>query len=485
MKHGSDYIIRAFLVFTVALIAQIPGELPLTNTGFETGDLTGWNMGSGDDLKVSIVTDMTSEGVNAVKISGGSGRIYKIVSNEVEIVAGTFYCIVADVLIPSADPLQEGQSFHLAGKAEGSSTEWFESAKVVTSDDVYDTWFQLIVGMTYPADANGFNAEFIWTGTGSENPGCVYVDNVRVIRMEPVAEMVNLGFEDPEDDLFDGAGAWWTWSYLPVDPPAEEEAWIDERVSRSGARSLAITTQFWYSWSDDWFWGGYYSWTGQNLYPEGYIHGGDNFYMSGWVMTSEADPLDGTAELVLELALKAPGNTHLGDLGYEGARTYSADMLTDSKTRDEWHFLEGFVQCPELAPEDICETAEFDFVLRQYGAAWGIVYADDVFIAQGVSAPSDVKDEPCRIPTGLSLSQNYPNPFNPSTIITYSMDRTQHVHLEVYDILGKEIAVLQDGVQNMGQYHVRFDASDLSSGIYVYRLKTENQIITKRMVLMQ
>jgi len=170
MKQVSILVPLACLLFAVALTAQIPGELPITNPGFEAGDASGWNMWPGDDPKVSIVTDMVSEGVNAAKISGASGAVYKMVSSEVDIVAGTFYCIVADVLIPSADPLQEGQSVYLAGKAEGSATEWFESAKVVTSADDADTWYRLSAGLTYPADASGLNAEFKWTGTGSDDP---------------------------------------------------------------------------------------------------------------------------------------------------------------------------------------------------------------------------------------------------------------------------------------------------------------------------
>ncbi|NQT25314.1 T9SS type A sorting domain-containing protein [candidate division KSB1 bacterium] len=485
MKQVSILIPLACLLFAVALTAQIPGELPITNPGFEAGDASGWNMWPGDDPKVSIVTDMVSEGVNAAKISGGSGAVYKMVSGEVDIVVGTFYCIVADVLIPSADPLQEGQSVYLAGKAEGSATEWFESPKVITSADDADTWYRLSVGLTYPADAIGLNAEFKWTGTGSDDPGCVYVDNVKVIRMEPMPDIINLGFEEPEDSLFTGDIGWWTWSYGPVSPPAGEEAWFEEGISHDdGERALAISATDWYSFYDFYWWGGYYSWTGQTPYPEGYINGGDNFYMSGWVMTPATDPLDGVVDVALELTFKGPGG-NLSNMGYEEGRVWSENTLTENSTSDEWHFLEAFITCPELAPEDTCDRIDFNFVLRQYGEAWGIAFADDVFIARGVSAPNDVKDEPGRIPTGLSLSQNYPNPFNPATNISYSIDRTQYVNVTVYDILGKEIAVLQDGVQNMGQHNVTFDASDLSSGIYIYRLKTENQTVNKRMVLMQ
>jgi photosystem II stability/assembly factor-like uncharacterized protein len=89
--------------------------------------------------------------------------------------------------------------------------------------------------------------------------------------------------------------------------------------------------------------------------------------------------------------------------------------------------------------------------------------------------------------TTVKLNQNYPNPFNPSTIISYDLPASSSVSLRVYDMLGKEIKTLVNGYQSAGSYNIRFDGSNLSSGIYFYVLKANsntNEISkTMRMIL--
>ena len=86
---------------------------------------------------------------------------------------------------------------------------------------------------------------------------------------------------------------------------------------------------------------------------------------------------------------------------------------------------------------------------------------------------------------GFVLDQNYPNPFNPSTTIEFGLDRSEMVRLSVYDLLGREVAVLVNDVQSAGTYRVSFDATDLASGVYLYRLATGAGSVSRRMVLMK
>lgn len=89
------------------------------------------------------------------------------------------------------------------------------------------------------------------------------------------------------------------------------------------------------------------------------------------------------------------------------------------------------------------------------------------------------------IPETTALHQNYPNPFNPSTVISYQLAASSQVTLKVYDLLGREVYTLVDGRINAGNHQVLLNASALASGIYFYRLTTNNTSFTKRMILMK
>lgn len=87
------------------------------------------------------------------------------------------------------------------------------------------------------------------------------------------------------------------------------------------------------------------------------------------------------------------------------------------------------------------------------------------------------------IPTSFALNQNYPNPFNPLTTITYSVPKTSNISLKIYNINGQLIETLFDGTQNAGNYIYTFDGSKLASGVYFYRLVSDEFSSTKKMLL--
>lgn len=89
------------------------------------------------------------------------------------------------------------------------------------------------------------------------------------------------------------------------------------------------------------------------------------------------------------------------------------------------------------------------------------------------------------IPLSPILSQNYPNPFNPSTVIRFALPRRQFTILEIYDILGREVATLANEVKDAGTHEVTWVASGFPSGVYLCRLTTSDDIQTRRLVLLR
>jgi len=88
-------------------------------------------------------------------------------------------------------------------------------------------------------------------------------------------------------------------------------------------------------------------------------------------------------------------------------------------------------------------------------------------------------------PAVFELSGAFPNPFNPTTTITYTLPRAEKVVLKVYDVSGRHITTLVDGWREAGKYEASFDAADLSSGVYFYRLEAGLGTASGKMVLMK
>lgn len=124
-------------------------------------------------------------------------------------------------------------------------------------------------------------------------------------------------------------------------------------------------------------------------------------------------------------------------------------------------------------------------IISQFGS--GTVQQSGV----AISSLSVTKVVPTSIENGnetaskFTLEQNYPNPFNPSTVVGFQLSVAGDASLKVYDLLGREVAVLVDGVMPAGSHTVNFDASNITSGVYIYKLEAGGQIMTRRMTLVK
>ena len=110
--------------------------------------------------------------------------------------------------------------------------------------------------------------------------------------------------------------------------------------------------------------------------------------------------------------------------------------------------------------------------------------AIQIYNSNFTDIPTAVEDQSAII-TDYNLSQNHPNPFNPNTSIQYAINSRQFVTLKVFDVLGKEIATLVNEEKPAGNYDVEFNASQLSSGVYVYKLQAGDFISSKKMILLK
>ena len=96
---------------------------------------------------------------------------------------------------------------------------------------------------------------------------------------------------------------------------------------------------------------------------------------------------------------------------------------------------------------------------------------------------TSIKDEQRILPDEFNLSQNYPNPFNATTTICFTLPKPSFVTLKVYDLKGRVIETLVNELKVGGMYDIIWNVDDLPGGIYIYRLKTEDYVTTKKLIL--
>jgi endoglucanase Acf2 len=113
----------------------------------------------------------------------------------------------------------------------------------------------------------------------------------------------------------------------------------------------------------------------------------------------------------------------------------------------------------------------------------GILFLDNLYFYKSVDV--SIEEDDLGIPKELELSQNYPNPFNPSTNIEVSIPEASAVSLIIYNSIGQRVSTILDSQLSAGKYTYSWDASNVSSGIYFYQLKSNNSIITKQLLLIK
>ncbi len=218
---------------------------------------------------------------------------------------------------------------------------------------------------------------------------------------------------------------------------------------------------------------------------------GGNFTMAGSIPANNIAIWDGTQWSTLGDGLNGPVRDILvsgSDIYVGGQFTEAGGNITYSIARwdgTSWHPLgSGINQSNNFAAiatvNSLLASPDGLYAGGQFTHA-GDKYSN--MIALYTDFTTGIKTESSIPPEKYSLSQNYPNPFNPSTNIDFSIPRQELVQLKIYDAIGEEIVTLIDGVMNQGNYSIKFDARNLASGIYFYKLRSGNFYKVKKMVL--
>jgi hypothetical protein len=162
------------------------------------------------------------------------------------------------------------------------------------------------------------------------------------------------------------------------------------------------------------------------------------------------------------------------------------EIAEPTTTSGEWEVMTWDMSGAGFENQWDLITLIFDFAQGQIGDGsenftW---YFDDLHVFAG-DVPTSTEEPGAEIPVAHALHQNYPNPFNPATVIMFDLPQQTEVRLDVFNIMGQRVATLADGIHQAGRHTVEFDASRLSSGIYIYRLQAGAVSMTRKMTLIQ
>ena len=186
------------------------------------------------------------------------------------------------------------------------------------------------------------------------------------------------------------------------------------------------------------------------------------------------------------IAVDGYGNAYV--TGYSTASNTFEDYLTIKYDKFGNRFWAYTYNGPANR-SDLGRDVVFDAYGNCYvtGGSWNSAY--EIATLQYASSDNNLVFAPSagspEFPTRYFLMQNYPNPFNPCTRINYSLPKTCFVTLKVFDVMGNEVSVLVNENRTAGNYSNIFDASQLSSGVYFYKLEAGNYTDTKKMVLLK
>ena len=198
-----------------------------------------------------------------------------------------------------------------------------------------------------------------------------------------------------------------------------------------------------------------------------------NFYLFSWQS-------EGSARFLMRFVNGAETILASDGVGYNQGQTYHLEMVSDS-SRFKIYIDQGLVF-------DIDDST---FAMGKAGLyCWGNEnsFWDNFSVTQTNYVPSQIEPEPIESMKTFVLYQNYPNPFNPKTSISFSLNKSAYINLTIYNVLGEKIINLISDYYPARKHQYQWDITNspgISSGIYIYKLETEDQLALRKMVLMK
>jgi len=223
-------------------------------------------------------------------------------------------------------------------------------------------------------------------------------------------------------------------------------------------------------------------------------------YLTGFMVTGHWDAygyIDGMPSAGYSIDNIHPGVP--GDLVLMGSNDAGVDISWEASMADDFQYFEvhralnpGFVDATtEMTTEPMHHDANISVGQTYYYMVYAIDANGNSSEGTNMVSTSIVSvDDAQALPTAFGLSQNYPNPFNPTTSIEFAIPEASQVSLEIYNLLGQRVRTLVNGYVTAGYINTQWDGLDqngmeLSSGTYIYRLKTADTNFSKKMVLMK
>ena len=188
---------------------------------------------------------------------------------------------------------------------------------------------------------------------------------------------------------------------------------------------------------------------------------------------TEPDPADGAEDIETDLTVSWGAD--------ERADTYHFQLAEDEEFEVVIEDEEG-LEATEIEVNELQGGTTYHWRLEANNSNGGLGWSS----VASFSTKELVSAEPgTEVPDDYALNGNYPNPFNPTTVISYQLPEAGHVRLEVYDVMGRRVAVLVDEPTGAGSHEVSFDASEFSSGTYIYRIEAGSFVDSRIMMFVK